>query len=114
MHSSVPRRQFTKVICTLGPSTRAESQLRALIANGMSIARLNLSHGKTEEHTETIRALQKINARLATPIGILLDTKGCEIRTGDTLEPIAIREGQEVLFSPHEAPGSLRPVIHVN
>ena len=35
----------TKIICTMGPSTEDESVLRAMIENGMDVARLNFSHG---------------------------------------------------------------------
>ena len=40
----------TKIICTLGPSTDKDGVLRALVANGMNVARFNFSHGSHEEH----------------------------------------------------------------
>ena len=49
-------------MCTLGPSTESEETMRALIENGMSVARLNLSHGGLETHAaaiEQVRSLSK-------------------------------------------------------
>ena len=55
-------RPKTKIVCTLGPSTESEETMRALIENGMSVARLNLSHGGLETHAaaiEQVRSLSK-------------------------------------------------------
>ncbi|UCF58111.1 MAG: pyruvate kinase, partial [Deltaproteobacteria bacterium] len=42
----------TKIVCTIGPASRAESVIKDLIKSGMNVARLNFSHGSTEEHRE--------------------------------------------------------------
>ena len=73
----------TKIICTLGPSTKDEQVLRDLMLNGMSVARINFSHGTHEEHRETIRKVKEIRKQLNLPVALLLDTKGPEIRIGD-------------------------------
>ena len=56
----------TKIICTLGPSTKDEQVLRDLMLNGMSVARINFSHGTHEEHRETIRKVKEIRKQLPT------------------------------------------------
>jgi pyruvate kinase len=40
----------TKIVCTLGPATDAPGVLEALVRAGMSVARINLSHGQHAEH----------------------------------------------------------------
>lgn len=73
----------TKIICTIGPASEDEEMLRKLMLNGMNVARLNLSHGNHEEHKKRIDTIKKLREELELPIGIMLDTKGPEIRLGN-------------------------------
>ena len=70
----------TKIVCTLGPATADDAILRAMIQAGMNVARLNFSHGTYEGHAQNIRRIRALSAELHTPVGIMLDTKGPEIR----------------------------------
>ena len=74
-------RPKTKIICTLGPSTASESVLRNMVNNGMSIARLNMSHGSIEDHRSSIRLIRNVSETLDVPIGILVDIPGSKYRT---------------------------------
>ena len=76
----------TKIVCTIGPSSKKEEVLQELFLNGLNVARLNFSHGTHEEHKETIDIIKKTRERLDLPIGIMLDTKGPEIRIGNFKE----------------------------
>lgn len=71
----------TKIICTIGPASESEETLEKLMHAGMNIARLNFSHGDHEEHLNRIKRIRKVSKKLGKHIGILLDTKGPEIRT---------------------------------
>ena len=70
----------TKIICTIGPATDTEKPMRQLIENGMDVARFNFSHGDHATHKSHIDLLKKLRAEYGRPIGILLDTKGPEVR----------------------------------
>ena len=84
----------TKIVCTIGPSSKKEEVLQELFLNGLNVARLNFSHGTHEEHKETIDIIKKTRERLDLPIGIMLDTKGPEIRIGNFKEEeIELTEG---------------------
>ena len=72
----------TKIICTMGPNTNDAGLMRALVQNGMDIARFNFSHGDHEEQKARMDMLKKIREEENKPVAILLDTKGPEIRTG--------------------------------
>ena len=72
----------TKIVCTMGPACDNDDILREMIKAGMNIARFNFSHGSYEEHHGRIERVRRIAAELETPIGLLLDTKGPEVRTG--------------------------------
>ncbi len=81
---------------------------------GMSIARINFSHGDAEQHRTTIRTVKSTREKLGLDVALMLDTKGPEIRTGDVKEPILVKAGQEVLFTPAEKATFKGPIIHVN
>jgi pyruvate kinase len=73
----------TKIVATIGPNTQSVEALGKLFDAGVNVVRMNFSHGSHEFHKTTI-----VNARIAAEkrkvtIGIMLDTKGPEIRTGE-------------------------------
>lgn len=72
----------TKIICTIGPSCENEDVIEEMIKAGMDTARMNFSHSTYEEHKSRIDTVKKIRKKLNLPIGIMLDTKGPEIRLG--------------------------------
>ena len=84
----------TKIICTLGPATDDKNLLKSLMAEGMNVARLNFSHGTQEEQGKRIALVKECREALDLPIGILLDTRGPEVRV-KTFENgrIELREG---------------------
>ena len=72
----------TKIICTLGPAVDNEDVMRALIQEGMNVARFNFSHGPHDEQMGRLKMLRKLRTELGKPVAALLDTKGPEIRLG--------------------------------
>lgn len=81
IHDQTKRK--TKVVCTLGPACWSVEGLTQLIDAGMNIARFNFSHGDHETHAATLdRLRQAIASRPGSYVGVMLDTKGPEIRTG--------------------------------
>jgi len=72
----------TRIIATLGPSSRNEENICALLRQGVNIFRLNFSHGSHEEHMENIRRIRKVAASMGLEPGILLDLQGPKIRIG--------------------------------
>ena len=72
----------TKIVCTIGPASESPEVLEQLIKNGMNVARLNFSHGSHEEHLEKIKTIKRLRRKLNVPLGLMLDTKGPEIRIG--------------------------------
>lgn len=70
----------TKIICTLGPATDVTDVLKDMIKAGMNVARCNFSHADHAEHLVRMELVRKIRKELDMPVGIMLDTKGPEIR----------------------------------
>lgn len=83
----------TKIICTMGPNTNDPDLMRAMVKNGMDIARFNFSHGDHDEQKIRMDMLKRIREEEQIPVAILLDTKGPEIRTGQ------LKGGQKVMLT---------------
>ena len=81
MPNGVSQLRKTKIVCTIGPASESPEILEALINSGMNVARLNFSHGNHEEHAERIKRIREASEKTGKIVGILLDTKGPEIRT---------------------------------
>lgn len=89
----------TKIICTIGPATESHAMLMKLYKAGMNIARLNMSHSDHKSAKRIIDRINKINKKVSNPIGILLDTQGPEIRTGNTSSVVHLEPGERVSFT---------------
>ncbi len=97
----------TKIVCTIGPASESEEMLEKLMKAGMNVARLNFSHGSHEEHKARIDTIRKVADKLGKTIGILLDTKGPEIRTHDMKDGlIMLEKGKEVIVSMSQVEGT--------
>lgn len=70
----------TKIIATLGPSSNNKEVIMDMIKNGVDVFRINLSHSSRELTEKLVKIIKKIDKELNTNTGILIDTKGPEIR----------------------------------
>lgn len=97
----------TKIVCTIGPASESEEMLEKLIEAGMNVARLNFSHGSHEEHAARIKTIREVSKKVGKIVGILLDTKGPEIRTHKMEnDAIELTTGQTVDISMTEVLGN--------
>ncbi len=86
----------TKVVCTIGPASEQKDCLEKLIGTaGMNVMRMNFSHGDYEEQGFRIKNVKALNAEKGWNTGMMLDTKGPEIRTGylENDEPVMLHKG---------------------
>ncbi|MGK7377988.1 pyruvate kinase [Planococcus sp. 1R117A] len=97
----------TKIVCTIGPASETPELLESLIEAGMNVARLNFSHGNHEEHAARIQRIREASEKTGKIIGILLDTKGPEIRTHNMENNgIELATGQSIAISMTEVLGT--------
>lgn len=97
----------TKIVCTIGPASESEEVLEKVIMAGMNVARLNFSHGDHAEHQARIDTIRKVAKRLDKTVGILLDTKGPEIRTHSMENgQVELVRGQQIEVSMTEVLGN--------
>jgi len=94
----------TKIVCSLGPASSDDAVVRGLILAGMNVARLNFSHGTSDEHRASIERVRRISGELGIPVALLLDTKGPEIRTGmvENDGKVTIKNGDHVVISTND------------
>lgn len=96
----------TKIVCTIGPASESPEVLEELMIAGMNVARLNFSHGTHEEHAIRIATIRDVANKLNKNIGILLDTKGPEIRTHSMQNgEVHLKSGQVIDISMKEVLG---------
>ncbi|MBR9982067.1 MAG: pyruvate kinase [Desulfatitalea sp.] len=105
----------TKIVCTIGPASNSVEILAALIEKGMSVARLNFSHGTHPEHGRVIERIREISDRMGRPVAILQDLCGPKIRVGEIPEGgIQLFPGQQLILTnqPVAATGNRVPVSY--
>ncbi|OUR61304.1 pyruvate kinase [Colwellia sp. 39_35_sub15_T18] len=74
----MPRR--TKIVATLGPATDDKAKLKAVLAAGVNVVRLNFSHGIPQDHIDRANNVREIAKELGIYVGILGDLQGPKIR----------------------------------
>lgn len=103
--------KHTKIVCTIGPACEDKDILIEMIKSGMSVVRLNFSHGSHEGHAERIKLAREAAKELGREIAIMLDTKGPEIRTGLVKEDkIVLQEGASIILTSDQIEGTLEKI----
>lgn len=91
---------LTKIVCTLGPATDNPATLRAMISAGMTVARLNFSHGNAEEKRRTVAMVRQAASEVGRYIALMGDLQGPKIRVGQLpAGGIELLEGQGVVLT---------------
>lgn len=97
----------TKIICTVGPAIESEKMLIKMFEAGMNVARLNFSDGDISESVKRIARIRTASAKTNKYVGIMLDTKGPEIRTGNFVnDEVYFNEGDIVKIVSEEILGN--------
>jgi pyruvate kinase len=90
----------TKIICTIAGNRCEPDFIRQLVASGMNMARLNTAHITTQEADTIIANIRTVSDR----IGILIDTKGPEVRTCEMADPIGLQAGDTIHIAANHVP----------
>jgi len=114
METRIPRLDLTrrfcqlghahaKIVATIGPAS--EAIVPELLRAGMSVARVNFSHGVAEDHRRRVERLRAAAEELSMPIGILVDIRGPKFRLGRFREEVLrLEEGDRVRLREGEGP----------
>ncbi len=88
-----------KIVATLGPALDDPTRLRAALAAGIDVVRLNFSHGTHEEHARRLEQVREISASLGRNVGSIGDLQGPKIRLGDLPDDgVELTDGGEVVM----------------
>jgi pyruvate kinase len=98
----------TKIVATMGPaSTNSKEVLKQMIENGTNVCRLNFSHGKHDNHLNTIKMVREINAELDVDVALLADLQGPKIRIGEVENNgIELIDGSQLIITTKECIGT--------
>lgn len=90
-----------KIVATLGPALDDREKLRAAVAAGIDVVRLNFSHGEPEEHGRRLEMVRELAAKLGRNVGSFADLQGPKIRLGVLPDAgVTIPTGGEVYLLP--------------
>ncbi len=82
----------TKIVCTIGPASRSRDVMEKMLLAGMSVARLNFSHGDFSDHKEVIEDLRAAARATGRSLAIMADLPGPKMRIGTfDSEPINLK-----------------------
>lgn len=99
--------QKTKIVCTIGPSCSDYKTLADMMKAGMSVARLNMSHGDVEGHQKIVDLVKQVRSDLNIPCAIMLDTRGPEIRIGEFENgKVVLKKGKDFTFTSRKVAGN--------
>lgn len=104
----------TKIVCTIGPAIDNPDMIEKMIDAGMNVARLNYSHADQTEHANRVRMIREIALNKNRFIGILADTKGPEIRTGQFENGIATYKKGDIVEIHKEPILGTRERFHID
>lgn len=100
----------TKIVATIGPASNTKTKLKELAEAGVSVFRLNFSHGGASDFVKIIDNIREVEKELDRPITIMQDLSGPKIRLGIIEEgSIQVSKGMGLLLGPtnkriHEMP----------
>lgn len=96
----------TKIVCTIGPASESPQVIRRMISAGMSVARLNFSHGDPERHRQVVKAVRAASGATGRRVAIMADLPGPKIRVGRLAgEPLELRTGDTFTLTTKEVMG---------
>lgn len=102
---------LTKIVCTLGPATDSPETLVAMIRAGMTVARINFSHGSHADHARRIALVRELAAREQAIVAVLGDLQGPKLRVGEIQGgSVRIEPGSTLALTTRRVPGTAQEV----
>jgi pyruvate kinase len=95
-----------RILATIGPSSRSPEALRALLEAGADAFRLNMSHGRQDDHAAVIACARDLARQMGRSLAILMDLQGPKIRIGTLAGgPVTLIDGAVITITTRDVPG---------
>jgi pyruvate kinase len=99
-------RRRAKIVATIGPASHSPQMMRALLLNGLDVARFNFSHGGPNSNAPHIAMLRRVGEEEGVPVSILQDLCGPKIRTGEIAGgAVSLETGRRFVLTTRPTPG---------
>ena len=100
----------TKIVATLGPASAKLETMYEMVKSGVSVFRINCSHGKPEDTRSYIRLVKELKSQFNLCVASLADLQGPKLRIGEVEEGIELKPGDELTFTNHYCVGNAQKV----
>jgi len=111
MKNSSTTKNKTKIVCTIGPTSNFIPILEKMLNAGMSVARLNFSHGDFNDHLKIIENIRQASKNTNIRVAIMADLPGPKIRIGLLKEePIELIDGEDIILTTEDIIGDKQRV----
>ncbi|MBX7149076.1 pyruvate kinase [bacterium] len=104
----------TKIICTSGPSVDSPDKMQALVEAGMSLIRINCSHGAIADRQKQLAIIRGVEKKMNIPIGIMADLQGPKLRVAKLAQHLDLHRDEVWKLSPSEKQDQVKKVIPVD
>lgn len=90
----------TKIVATIGPASASKEVLREMIQSGMSICRINFSHGDYDAVKQVLTNVRQLNKEMGTYVGVLADLQGPKLRIGEVInDGVNLIDGKSLIIT---------------
>ncbi len=103
----------TKIVATIGPASSRPETIRRMLHAGMTVARVNFSHGDHSFHADMVRMLRQVAAEEGKVLALLADLQGPKLRIGHIKAGgMQLALGDEVVLTPHPGQPAMIQLPH--
>jgi pyruvate kinase len=111
MNPAVLPAHKTKIVATIGPASKSPEMVERLVRAGLTIARLNFSHGDFSRHADVIRRVREAARSTGRRVAIMADLPGPKMRLGKIeSEPIQLAPGDGFILTSEDIIGNAQRV----
>ena len=97
----------TKMIATIGPASKSKQIIKDMIENGVDVVRINMSHSTFDDARDIILNVRQIDREIDTVTGIMIDTRGPEMRIGELNQlSIKLESGNTIRIMKNQVVGN--------